>query len=87
MIHEPEVVQGLHEDYLRAGSSVITPEIYASRAGIVKTISPADARWRPTPFTLVLTDRVARSGGGSCGSPTGQNVSNPLARVHCESDR
>ena len=30
MDHEPEVVQGLHEDYLRAGATVITLNTYAT---------------------------------------------------------
>lgn len=33
MLHEPEIVQAVHEDYLRAGASVITLNSYATTPG------------------------------------------------------
>ena len=59
--------------------------MYASTSGWRTPCRRATPRWRSTPFTRVTTVRLSRSSGGVLtGSPTGQNVSKPLARVHCD---
>lgn len=52
-----------------------------------KSISDAEPCWRSLPLTLVTTVSDDKSFGAAPGSPMGQNVSKPLARVHCESAR
>ena len=53
--------------------------------GMSNTMSDACPRCRSSPFTRVSRRRATpRSSGAGPSSPTGQNVSNPLARVHCD---
>ena len=54
-----------------------------------KVIWLARARWRSRPFTRHTTSSSVRRFGstGTTRGPTGQNVSNPLARAHCSSRR
>ena len=56
--------------------------MYASSIGTEKTIWAPVPRCRSTPFTRVTTVSAPRSGTPSNSVPTGQKVSNPLARVH-----
>ncbi len=56
--------------------------------GTPNTICVASPRCRSEPFTRQTTSRARQSpSGGSAAGPTGQKVSNPLARVHWSSGR
>src|SRR5213076_1879046 len=67
------------------GSSVMACEMNATSAAGPNTMSRAYPRWRSLPFTRQRTSSSARRTGssGTTRGPSGQNVSNPLARVHC----
>jgi hypothetical protein len=67
------------------GSSVITWLTYATRPGTFQSSSEVRACCRTAPFTVVVSSRSAGFVPVSIQGPSGQNVSNPLARVHCPS--
>src|SRR5439155_442953 len=71
------------------GSSVIACDTNATSAAMPNTMSRALPRCRSTLFTRQRTSSSERRAGssGATRGPTGQNVSNPLARVHCSSLR
>lgn len=69
-------------------SSVMIPLMCAISAGMSNTMSSAPLCWRTSPFTRVVTESTERSTSASrVTGPSGQNVSNPLARLHCPSLR
>ena len=58
------------------------PLMYSIRTGIEKIMSRTGARWRSSPFTRPITSSVVQSRPSATTGPTGQKVSNPLARPH-----
>jgi hypothetical protein len=67
------------------GSSVMTWLTNAIRVGTSCTISEVRACCLISPFTEVVRARSVGSAMVSIQGPIGQNVSKPLARVHCPS--
>src|SRR5260370_3305805 len=67
------------------GSSVITWLTYAISPGTSHSISDVRACCLTSPFTTVVSPRSSGFVPVSIHGPSGQNVSNPLALVHCPS--
>jgi hypothetical protein len=67
------------------GSSVITWLTYEISPGTSQGSCEVRTLELTTPLTEVLTSRSAGDVPVSIHGPSGQNVSNPLARVHCPS--
>jgi hypothetical protein len=64
------------------GSSVITELTYSTSDGTSHNSSDVRACCRTSPFTVVVMPRSDGSVPVSIQGPSGQNVSNPFARVH-----
>ena len=67
------------------GATVITDDTNSISDGTSHSSSEVRACCFTFPLTVVVMPRSAGSTPVSIHGPSGQNVSNPLARVHCPS--
>lgn len=59
MMHEPEIVQAAHEDYLRAGATVITLNSYSATPARFRTFGRED-EWQPLQRRAIELAHAAR---------------------------
>ncbi len=64
MMHEPEIVQAVHEEYLRAGARVITLNSYATTPGRFRRFGMED-RFEPLQRRAIELAQAARDAVGS----------------------